>query len=68
MVHCSEPLLLVARRRWNELENLVRHECSVWQLLSRYIDDIATSDTVTCSGATFTTGTSAGTEMVLDPS
>ena len=34
MAHCLEPLVLgVARRRWNELENLVRHKGSVRKLL-----------------------------------
>jgi hypothetical protein len=43
MAHCSEPLLGAARHCWNELENLVRHKCSFWQLLSRHMDDIAIS-------------------------
>ncbi len=42
MVHCSGLLLLgVARRRCDELENLVRHKCSVRELLSSRVDNIA---------------------------
>jgi len=43
--HRSKPLLLcIDRRGWNEEEYLVRHQCSVWQLLSRHIDGIAASE------------------------
>jgi len=42
MDHCSGLLLLgIARRRWNELENLVRHKCSVRELLSSRVDNVA---------------------------
>ena len=41
----ANPLLLVTGRRGcSDEKNLVRHKCSVWQLLSRRIDDIAGSE------------------------
>ena len=49
---CSGLLLLgVARRRWNELENLVRHQRSVRKLLSRRVDNVARaeSDLLRCN-------------------
>src|SRR4029077_16440637 len=41
-------LLLGVARRWNEEEYFVRHKSSVWQLLSRRIDDIAGSERDLC--------------------
>jgi hypothetical protein len=42
MVHALKPQLhgLVGRSR-NELKDLIRHKCSVRELLSRRVDDIA---------------------------
>ena len=48
MAHCSEPLLGAARPGWNELENLVRYECSVRTILGCRIDDIAISESDLC--------------------
>ena len=43
MAHCAEPYCLLLGTPLNDLEDLVRRKCSVWQLLSRRIDDIASS-------------------------
>src|SRR5580700_3122168 len=48
LIDRNRLLLGIGKRGWNEEEYLVRHKCSVWQLLSRRIDDIAGSEYDLC--------------------